>query len=142
MNHLTSWDPFKELNRLLEGGSTELANSQGREWAPAVDIVEDDETFTITADFPDVKKEDVKVSVEKGVLTLSGERHLETEEEDKKKKYHRIERKYGSYVRSFALPDNVDGSSVKAEFKEGVLRINLPKVSEEEAGNKVEIEVN
>lgn len=142
MNHLTSWDPFKELNRLLEGGSTELAKSQGREWAPAVDIVEDDESFTITADFPDVKKEDVKVSVEKGVLTLSGERHLETEEEDKKKKYHRIERKYGSYVRSFALPDNVDGSAVKAEFKEGVLRINLPKVSPEEGGNKVEIEVN
>ena len=147
MNSLTTWDPFKELNRLsnIFGGlhpRTELDNATGNGWTPAVDIVEDDTSFTISADLPEVKKDDVNVAVENGYLTLSGERKFEKEEEDKKKKYHRIERSYGSYTRSFALPDNVDGTAVKAEFKEGVLKVILPKVEHEDKPGKVEIAID
>ena len=144
MSNLISWDPFKELHRLstiLGHGKGELDKAEHREWAPAVDIDEDDDAFRITADLPDVKKEDVNVAVQNGYLTLSGERRFERDEEDKKKKYHRIERSYGAYTRSFALPDNVDGSAVKAEFKEGVLRVTLPKVDVEDDPGKIEIEV-
>ena len=87
MSNLISWDPFKELNRLssiLGNPKSELAKAEHREWAPAVDISEDDEAFIITADLPDVKKEDVRVTVENGHVTLSGERRFEKEEEDKK----------------------------------------------------------
>ena len=134
MSSLTTWDPFKELSRLssMLGHRGELSKTDHREWAPAVDISEDDDAFNISADLPDVKKEDVNVSVENGYLTLSGERRFEKEEEDKKKKYHRIERSYGSYTRSFALPENVDETAVKAEFKNGVLNIVLPKQEIEE----------
>ena len=145
MSNLISWDPFKELNRLSTVlGATptsELAKAEHREWAPAVDISEDDEAFTITADLPDVKKEDVKVTVENGHVTLSGERRFEKEEEDKKKKYHRIERSYGSYFRSFALPENVNGEAVEAKFKKGVLKVKLPKVVTQEGEGKVRIKV-
>ncbi|MDF1812509.1 MAG: Hsp20/alpha crystallin family protein [Verrucomicrobiales bacterium] len=145
MNSLTHWDPFKELNRLstiLGSGKPALAQAEHREWAPAVDISEDDESFIIKADLPDVDKDDVNVTVQNGYLTLSGERRMEKEEEDKKKKYHRIERSYGSYTRSFALPENVDGGAVKAKFKDGVLHIVLPKVAPEESHSKVEIEID
>ena len=144
MSNLITWDPFKELSRLstiLGNGESELAKSENREWAPAVDIVEDETSFMITADLPDVKKEDVKVIVQNGHLTISGERKFEKEEEDKKKKYHRIERRYGSYTRSFALPDVVDGTAVKAEFKEGVLNVTLPKITTEDAPGHVEVEI-
>ena len=145
MNNLIHWDPFRELNRLsnaLGSGRTELARSEGREWAPAVDISEDDESFIITADLPDVSKEDVNVSVQHGCLTLSGERKLEKQEEDKEKKYHRIERSYGSYTRSFSLPKNVDAAAVKANFQNGVLNIILPKVAAEEGPDKIQVEID
>ena len=81
--------------------------------------------YAIKADLPDVKKEDVKVTFENGVLGIEGERRFE--KEDKNKKYHRIERSYGKFVRRFALPTEVDGAKVKAEFKDGVLSVVLPK---------------
>ena len=95
------------------------------EWAPSVDIIEDDKEWLVKADLPEVNKEDVKVTVENGVLTITGERKFEKEE--KNKKYHRVEREYGTFLRSFTLPDAADGDKVAAEFKNGVLQVHLPK---------------
>ena len=137
MNALMRWDPFKEMadlqNRLAsllpltparEGNGTKELMSVAQ-WAPSVDISEDDKEWLLKTDLPEVKREDVKVTVEDGVLTITGERKFEKEE--KNKKYHRVERAYGNFLRSFALPDGADGSKVAAEFKEGVLKVHLPK---------------
>lgn len=135
MSTLTRWNPFREMediqNRLspwfgriaLRGSGDEPMTVS--EWAPLVDITEDDKEYLIKAELPEVKKEDVKVTVEDGTLTINGERKFEKEEKDKK--YHRIERSYGSFVRSFALPEGTSGSKVSAEFKDGVLKVHLPK---------------
>ena len=121
---LTHWDPFAELSRLQD----RLRYVPAREPAfrPAVDIFEDAESITLAAEVPGMKPDDIKVHVENGVLTLSGERKLEKEE--KKDDYHRIERSYGSFSRSFVLPETVDADHVLAEAKDGVLRLRLPKL--------------
>jgi HSP20 family protein len=151
MNALTRWDPFKEMeesqNRLarifglkparVPNGDKETMTTT--EWAPSVDISEDDKEWLVKADLPEVKKEDVKVTVENGVLSLTGERKFEKEEKDKK--YHRIERSYGNFLRSFTLPDAADGSKVSAEFKDGVLKVHLPK-SEKARPKAVEVQVS
>jgi HSP20 family protein len=95
------------------------------EWAPLVDISEDDQEYLIKAELPEVKKEDVKVTAEDGTLTILGERKFEKEE--KGKKYHRVERAYGSFARSFSLPDDSSPAQVSAEFKDGVLTVHLVK---------------
>lgn len=151
MNALTRWDPFKEMHetqdrlarifglapaRVGNGGQEAMTIT---EWAPSVDIVEDEKEWLVKADLPEVKKEDVKVTVENGVLTITGERKFEKEEKDKK--YHRIERAYGNFYRSFALPDAADGSKVSAEFKDGVLEVHLPK-SEKAKPKAVEVKVS
>ena len=132
---LVRWDPFRELesmsDRLNRVFSRPTLSTSGREaltvadWLPTVDISETDSEYLIKAELPEVKKEDVKVTVENGVLTLQGERRQEKEE--KGKKYHRVERSYGSFVRSFTLPESVDESAVKAEYKDGMLNLHLPK---------------
>jgi HSP20 family protein len=109
------------------------------DWEPLADITEDDKEYIIKAELPDVKKEDVKVTVENGVLTIAGERRFEKEE--KKKKYHRVERAYGTFVRSFALPDLAHADRVKAEFKDGMLTVHVPK-SERAKAKQVEVKVS
>jgi HSP20 family protein len=109
------------------------------EWMPAVDISEDDKEFVITAELPDVKKEDVRVTVENGVLTITGERKFEKEETNKK--WHRVERSYGSFARIFALSDNVDTARVNAEFKEGLLKVRVAK-SEAARPKQIEVKVS
>ena len=86
-----------------------------------MDITKDDKQYLIKAELPDLRKDDVKVTVEGGVLTISGERKFEKEEKDKK--YHRIERAYGTFTRSFSVPDDADDSKVSAEFKDGLLTV-------------------
>jgi HSP20 family protein len=108
------------------------------DWVPAVDVSETDGEYQIKAEIPDVKKEDVKVTLEDGVLTIQGQR--KQEKEDKGTKYHRVERAYGSFVRSFTLPDLVDEQKVKAEFKDGVLNLQLPK-SEKAKPKAIEVTV-
>jgi HSP20 family protein len=136
MSQLTMWNPFRELdevqNRLgsLFGGRlARFGNGDGglklADWSPQVDITEDEKEYLIKADLPEMKKDEIKVNVENGVLSVSGER--KTEKEEKNKKFHRIERSYGTFLRSFTLPDDADGTKVAAEFKEGVLRVHLPK---------------
>ena len=146
---LVRWDPFRELedmsdrlNRMFSRPA--LPQTNGKEaivvadWAPSVDVSETDGEYQIKAEIPDVKKEDVKVTLENGVLTIQGERKFEKEE--KGKKYHRVERSYGSFVRSFTLPDLVDEANVKAEFKDGVLNLKLPK-SEKVKPKAIEVTV-
>jgi HSP20 family protein len=108
------------------------------DWVPSVDVSETDGEYQIKAEIPDVKKEDVKVTLEDGVLTIQGER--KQEKEDNGKKYHRVERTYGSFVRSFTLPDLVDVEKVTAEFKDGVLNLQLPK-SEKAKPKAIEVKV-
>jgi len=95
------------------------------DWVPAVDIQESEKEYLVKAEIPEVKKEDVKVSIEEGVLTIQGERKAEKEE--KGKKFHRTERVYGKFLRSFSLPSEVEEAKVLAEFKEGMLTLHLPK---------------
>ena len=135
---LVRWDPFRELEdmseRLNRVFSRPSLRNSGKEnltvadWMPTVDISETEGEYLIKAELPEVRKEDVKVTVENGVLTLQGERRQEKEE--KGKRFHRVERSYGSFVRSFTLPESVDESSVKAEYKDGVLNLHLPKSAE------------
>ncbi len=151
MNALTRWDPFKELEELQGRLSTLFGRAPVRrqdggkehmtvaEWSPLVDITEDDKEYLIKAELPEVKKDAVKVTVENGVLNITGERKFEKEE--KGKKYHRVERAYGSFVRSFALPDDADATRVSAEFKDGVLLVHLAK-SESAKPKQIEVKVN
>jgi len=140
--NLIKWDPFRELedvsNRLnrIFGRSTARAES-GQEmlavadWSPSIDISETDAAYLIKAEISGVKKEDVKVTIQDGMLTIQGERKMEKEE--KGKKFHRVERSYGSFVRSFRIPDNADENSVKAEFKDGMLNVTLAKSAKAKA---------
>ncbi len=133
---ITRWNPFKEMdqmqNRLASFWNWEPTLPAGAkesltvsEWSPRVDIVEDDREFLVKAELPEIKREDVKITVEDGVLTISGDRKAEKEE--KNRKYHRIEREYGRFVRSFTLPAGAAQDKVTAEFKDGLLRVHLPK---------------
>lgn len=147
--NLVRWNPLRELeemsdrlNRFIARQDTEGSNGKEMmmvaDWTPSVDISETDEAFHIAAELPDVKTDDVKVTMENGVLTLQGERKEEREE--KGCKIHRIERSYGRFVRSFMLPDLVDDTKVKAEFKSGVLHLHLPK-SEKARPKAIEVKV-
>ncbi|HMS83878.1 MAG TPA: Hsp20/alpha crystallin family protein [Nitrospira sp.] len=145
----TRWNPFKELEELekrLSGyfGHTPLAADTDKkeaisvaEWAPLVDISEEDKEYVINAELPEMKKEEI--NVDDDVLAISGERKYE--KEDKGKKYHRVERAYGSFLRSFTLPEDADGSKVNAEYKDGVLRVHLPK-SERAKPKAIEVKVS
>ena len=125
MSTSLSVDPFGF--RVFEDAITRLMSEPrtGRPWSPAVDIFEKEDGLTLRADVPGVKLEDIDVRVENQTLTLSGHRKFEREEEVKG--YHRIERSYGEFVRSFAIPATVDTEKVAADFKDGVLTIALPK---------------
>ena len=149
-NTLTRWNPLRELedfqNRILGAfnpTSARRGNGQDSlalpEWMPVVDIAEDDKEYLITAELPEVKKEDVKVTVENGVLTITGERKFEKEETNKK--WHRVERSYGSFARTFALPDNGDAAKVNAEFKDGMLKVRIAK-SEAARPKQIEVKVS
>lgn len=140
-----SADPFRELLDLQRGINQLFGESFGnpredvalKAWAPAVDVYEDENSFLIKVELPEVNRDDVKVSLNENTLSISGERRVENEE--KRENYHRVERSYGQFYRSFTLPPNVNGESINAQFKDGVLRLTLPK--REEAKPK-QIEVN
>jgi HSP20 family protein len=108
------------------------------QWSPLVDITEDEKEYVIKAELPEMKKEDVRLTVEHDVLAISGERKFEKEE--KGRKYHRVERAYGSFMRTFSLPEDADGSKVTADFKDGMLQVHLPK-SEKAKPKAIQIKV-
>src|ERR1041385_9392856 len=137
MNAFTRWNQLKELDARRLGLGSLLNRSPAQwpegqeeplavaEWSPLVDISEDDKEYLIKAELPDVKKEDVKVTAEDGTLTIMGERKFEAEE--KGRKFHRVERAYGSFGRCFSLPDDASPAKVTAEFRDGVLIVHLLK---------------
>ncbi len=146
MTTITRWEPFpgmsrlqSDLNRLFE---TNLGANRGTEsfgWAPPVDVFEDTEGLTFKFELPEVDSKDVSVNLEDGVLTVRGERKLEREE--KRENYHRIEREYGTFARSFTLPATFDANKVTAESKNGVLRIYVPKRAEAKP-KSIQVKVN
>jgi len=133
---ITRWDPFRNLstlqdqvNRLFETNFPARSdNSALTTWAPAVDIYETENELVIKADLPEMNEKDLDVRVENNMLTLRGERKFE--EKVKEDNYLRIERTYGSFSRSFSLPNTVNTEAIKAEYKNGVLRVELPKRAE------------
>jgi HSP20 family protein len=154
MSWVVKRDPFGDLRTLQQdlnqafnttfpvffnnlGGKFEENLVSGK-WTPQVDIYEDKNAIALEADLPGVKPEDVKISLENFKLTVSGERKFEHEENQNS--WHRAERGYGSFTRSFSLPTSVNVDGVKAEFKNGVLRITLPK-REEVKARQIQVEV-
>ena len=153
MNAITvfnqKWNPFKEMeemqNRLSHYlGNGSLTRKSEEEpaatelWTPLVDVSEDDKEYLIKVELPEIKKSDIAVKVEKGVLSITGERKFQKEE--KGKKYHHVERSYGHFTRNFTLPENVDADNVKADFKAGVLELHLYK-AERNKPRKIEVNV-
>lgn len=148
--NLVKWDPLTELeavssrlNRMF--GRTSLPAETNREmlsvadWMPSVDISESDNAYLVKAEIPGVNKDDVKVTIEDGMLTIQGER--KQEQEDSGKKYHRIERCYGSFMRSFRVPDDADESAAHAEFKNGMLNVTLNK-TQKRRSNAVNVSIS
>lgn len=125
------WEPFGEFDTLftrlvpslrrlqLEGSGKKL------DWAPSADISETDKEYLIRAELPAVNKEDVQVTLDDGMITIKGER--KQHKDDKNEKFHRVESFYGSFERSFSLPDNVNADTIKCESKDGILTVHIPK---------------
>ena len=132
MMSLIKWDPFREFNtlpaRLGFFGKDWEAPLATSAWNPSVDIFENDNEVVMKAELPGMNAKDIEVKLENNVLTLKGERRFE--KETKEENYHRIEREYGTFTRSFAVPAAVNGDKVTAEYKDGVLKIVLPKKEE------------
>ena len=136
-NKVITWNPLREIdeaqNRLsrffLGGfpnrmGSGETPSLAVADWSPEIDISEDDRGYLLKADLPEMKKDDVRVTVEDDILSVSGER--KSLKEDQKRKFHRMERSFGNFRRSFTLPEDADSTKVTAEFRDGVLKVHLP----------------
>jgi len=136
MNSITRWDPFRSLtafqdqfNRMFESSlKANQDNSVLTTWAPAVDIYETENELVVKADLPDVDEKNIDVRVENNMLTIRGERKFE--ESVKEDNYLRVERTYGSFSRSFSLPNTVKTEAIKANYKNGVLTVELPKRAE------------
>lgn len=151
MANLTRWNPFAELEEMLDrysrgagfprqGNDRETRDLMRKtDWSPAVDIAETPTAYIISAELPGIDRKDVKVTVNDGVLLIQGERH--SEKEDKDRKHHRVERFYGTFARSFSLPDNVNEDSIQADYKDGMLKVTLEK-SEKAKPKSIEVQVN
>lgn len=145
MAMLTRWSPFREVDEMLDRYAKSAQGTALQEalvhadWAPRVDISESDKEFLIKAELPEVKKEDIKVNLANGMLTITGERKAEKEE--KTRKFHRVERYFGSFARSFSVPETIEESKIVAEHKDGMLYLHLPK-NAKPSKHQVEIKVN
>lgn len=153
MTTVTRWNPFRDMEEIQRRLASVLDMTSPRrnamtpdeenitvpEWTPAVDIIEDQNEYLIKVELPEVQKNDVKVTVESGTLTICGERKVE--KEAKERKYHRVERFYGRFLRSFVVPEDADSAKVSAEFKDGVLRVRLAK-SEQARPKQIEVKVD
>lgn len=152
MKGLVRWNPLREMEE-LERRMSALLNWRplGRqsvtlveeeditlpEWSPLVDILEDEEEYLIKVELPEVQKDDVRVTIEGNTLTISGER--KAEKEQKSRRFHRVERHYGRFERIFTIPEDAEADNIKAEFKDGVLRVHLPK-SEKRKPKQIEVQ--
>jgi HSP20 family protein len=142
--NIIRWEPFREVDEMLRQYSPFFSRALRRnvgeagEWTPVADISETDKDYVIKAELPEVKKEDVKVMLDNGVITISGERRHEKEHEVANE--IRIVSFYGTFSRSFSLPENIDAQGIRAETKDGVLRVKIPK-TQAAAPKTVSIEV-
>jgi HSP20 family protein len=146
---IVRYDPFRDLrtlqeevNRLFTGNIARGFDDEGiarGAWSPSVDIYENKDHIVLEAELPGMKREDFELSVENNVITLRGERHFE--KKDESDNYHRVERAYGSFTRSFTLPNSVTAEGANAEYSNGVLRVTLPK-REETKARRIEIKTN
>lgn len=143
--NLSVWDPFHEMEDLLDrynrSSRKDLTKSRDSifevgDWMPVVDIEENKEAYLVKAELPGVDKEDVSVKIDDGVLTIKGEKKSKVED----KKQHRVECSYGSFIRSFTLPQTVKAEKVEAEYKDGILKLTIPK-SEEAKPKQIEVKV-
>lgn len=142
--NIVRYDPFREIrtlqeemNRLFSSFSRNLEDDlMSGAWTPSVDIFENKDQVVLEAELPGMKPEDVNISIENNVLTIQGERKFEKKEE--RDNYHRIERRYGSFTRSFTLPPTVDTDNITAEFDNGILRLTIAK-REEAKPRRIEI---
>lgn len=129
--NLIRWEPLREFEDLFRQypsmllGGLARGNNEPSAWRPMADISETDQEYLIKAELPGVNKDDVKIAVQDGVLTISGERKIEEEQQDENR--IRVERLYGSFSRSFTLPDNIDSANIRAESKDGMLLVHIPK---------------
>ena len=136
---LVRWEPFSGVdeifNRMLPASFgrwprlTPPSNLEKYEWSPSADVSETEKEFLIRAELPAVKKEDVKVTVDQGMITIEGER--KQEKEDKTERYHRVESFHGTFSRTFSLPENVSAEGIRCESKDGVLVVHIPKTKVE-----------
>ncbi|HMG34289.1 MAG TPA: Hsp20/alpha crystallin family protein [Blastocatellia bacterium] len=142
---LVGFDPFKDLfdlqrsiNQLFADAGKPSTETTISAWTPAVDVYEDEGGFLLKVELPEVNREDVKVSLEENTLSISGERRIENE--SKRDGYHRVERSYGQFYRSFTLPPNANTAAINAQFKDGVLRLAIPK-KEEAKPKQIEVKI-
>jgi HSP20 family protein len=122
------WDPFRDFNILQDRVNRMFGNDEAAAtttWSPAVDIFETEGEIVVKAELPGMNREDIALNLEKNLLTLKGERRFEKETKDEN--YHRIERSYGGFSRAFSIPATVDEEKIRADYKDGVLKIVLPK---------------
>jgi HSP20 family protein len=138
---LVRWNPVRELASMevdrLNRMFTDLYGGFSRSWVPAVDVYEnDDHEFVLKAELPEMKREDIAITFDNGVLTLKGERRAELE--TSRENYHRVERQHGTFTRSFTLPATVDAARIHASYKDGVLTIRVPQ-REEAKPKQIEI---
>lgn len=152
---LMKWDALRDVENLLERTSRSLGWAPGRsmgwmpmlapemaangEWCPCVDIGENDRAFVLKVELPGVKREDVAINIQNDVLTLEGSRRRE--EESQGQRFHRLERSYGHFLRSFSLPDNVDAAGIGARFHDGLLEVELPKTAATQA-RSIEVQID
>lgn len=147
---LTRWQPLRDLlsfqdemnrmfNRFFDTTLSEERERTGINWYPAIDVSEKDKEFVVYAELPGLKKDDIHLRYSNGALTIEGEREREKEEKDKK--FHRVERAYGKFSRTFEVPAVIQSDKITANFKDGVLEIHLPKV-EEETPKRIEIKTS
>lgn len=136
---MTRWEPFAELAELrdrLDRAFGEMAGGEGRTWAPRIDVAREKERIVVQAELPGIKPEEVEISIEGDVLTISG--HHEQTEEKKERDFVRRERRYGSFSRSMPLPEGLDPDQIEADYEDGVLEVSIP-VPPEEKAKKVQI---
>ena len=130
--NIIRWEPFREVDEMLRQYSPLFSRALRRnggeagQWTPVADISETEQEYVIKAELPEVKKEDVKVTLDNGIMTIAGERKYQKEQNDASE--IRIESFYGTFSRSFSLPENIDAKGIRAETKDGVLRVKIPKM--------------
>ena len=142
---IARWTGGSPLTSFFDEALEEFSKNAGRlwksspdSWRPLIDIVEEDNSFSITAEVPGMNKDDIDIEVVDNSLTIRGERKWESENSEGRT-FHRVERAYGRFERSFYLPDNVDTENIKAVFKDGLLSLTIPKIEEQKTSRKIEI---